>query len=356
MVRSWSLFLYTGSIALAVWIVIRLLLRCSSHTKLQRQRIKLSRTLRALMGRSPLERDLTTLKNISWELDESLAAGLVPTEDRFEKLAHLPKQLSEMSATPIRELRESGGELRPTLKRIRLFAEKSLEIEQISRTKTLAAFSQSVVCLCMIPVFGVAYYEMLPGIQSQSFHWFCICAFALSMCLIALIWIYRMSVSAQFGGLNQDQRGWILFVRCMGERLVARIKQGEPPDLAWDKLIADMPASCHELTLAWGIASGTDQKLQNPSSMENLILRFGIKMKEVLVFMSLQGHPSLERVSGLVDQLNSQMDLIIKKELEQLPLRALKPLFILVCPSVLLVALVGVFFGFWNEGMSEINL
>ncbi len=90
--------------------------------------------------------------------------------------------------------------------------------------------------------------------------------------------------------------------------------------------------------------------------MENLILSFGIKMKEILVFMSLQGHPSLERVSGLVDQLNSQLDLTIKKELEQLPIRALKPLFILVCPSVLLVALMGVLFGFWNEGMSEINL
>ncbi len=314
--------------------------------------VSFSRGLKTQYGKGSLESHFTRLRNVLWEMDETLASGLIPRPETYADLQRLPKKLADFSAAPIFELRESGGELRPTLQRIRVFSEKSLEIAQLARTKTLSAFSQSVLCALMIPIFGFVYTWLLPGIQNYLSTWFLACVIAAASALCGIFWIYRLSQNARYGGLAPSRRDWIFAVQSMGERLIAKVRQGTPPDLAWDALIRELPPSCMELSRSWTFQWGP-QKSPNHELTET-ILRFGTKMHEAIALITLEGRPALDRISGIVDHLHVQMDLAIRRDLERLPVRSMKPLFLLVCPAVLGIAFLGLFFGIWAESAAWI--
>lgn len=271
-------------------------------------------------------------------LQEALDSGLVPPAKIWNSIRSGSPPWGPQSADLLEALRSRGASILPSVRRLREAIHAELEYLAEARSGTAQALSQGAVCGGMGPILGAVLYLTLPSLEAKAALWICLILVVATIGLAAAAWIVRMADQARRGGRTEEDTA----IRVAGvlalERIIALTRAGTPPDLAWGIALAAQP----QLTVAWGGVFWQDARSEGAAHL-------GWAIRRAVQVSTLQGQSCLERLEGLQREFSLEARASVKRELALLPGRALKPLFILVLPSVFLL-LISAFFVEGVEG------
>jgi hypothetical protein len=80
------------------------------------------------------------------ELEECLAAGLLPGPERWEQVRSLPEPWGRLAHESLGELRSRGGQVLPTLKRLRALTDAQTEDLLEGNGRSASAMAQALTC------------------------------------------------------------------------------------------------------------------------------------------------------------------------------------------------------------------
>lgn len=298
-------------------------------------------------GRNPIQ--LQAVSNVLREIEDTLAAGMIPAPERWILIQNLPLPWGRLASDSLNELRASGGSLIPTLRRLRDLAEAQIVALSDARARSSQASGQALACSMLVPALGFSLYFLLPTVRENGRSWVVACGLAIMLTGIGSLWLIHMSEVARWGGLLVKNRSWVLSSQCAGERFLALLRTGTPPDLAWAGALELLTKDSQELALAWGYSiwdtgnSSSSKFLQVHGPAEMAILAAGNAIKRSIQVGIMEGRPCVERVETVLKSLRQEMKALVERELGLLATRALKPLFICVAPSLFGL----LFFGLW---------
>lgn len=282
---------------------------------------------------------LKVYHDVLFELQSSLEAGLVPRPDQWEQLRFWKAPWGSLAYESMVELRKQGVAIIPTLKRLRELLTETIERIRVSRSKAAQGFTQALLALVLIPLVGFFLFYMLPPLQLEKKTWWSSVGIATAVGVLGVFWVFHIVEKARWGGLKGSQRSWVLLVTCAGERFLAFVRSGSPPDIAWVKTIQMLSGESIELAENLGaeiwqtrtISTSTEGK--RPLSLV-LVEAFGSIRKAVQVSL-MEGVACGEKVEGALLSLRQQIRTRVEYELSLIPLRILKPLFLCMAPPVL---------------------
>jgi hypothetical protein len=279
------------------------------------------------------------------EIEESLAAGLIPAQEKWLALAALPEPWGALSYNSLTELRTSGAALLPTLRRLRALAQEHEAALMDAKARSAQALSQAVLCAALVPGFGAILYVLLPGVDEHPYQWAMSCALAIAMASLGSALMLKLSTSARWAGLSEEHRPWILAAQCAGERFLALVRAGTPADLSWTKSAELLQQQAPALAVRWGFSVWTDPPFSPlpKSTAAQALIEFGTALKRSVQVSVMEGRPCGDRVETSLQALRQELRSQIDRELNVLPTRALRPLFLFVAPSILGI----LFFGLW---------
>ncbi len=299
--------------------------------------IRLMRPIIAMIGSVDLggqKKDLERVSIFLREIEETLLAGLVPSEERWRKISNLPSPWRKLTDDSLRELRESGASLIPTLKRLRALAEDQIASLADAQSRSAQAMAQAMICSILVPILGSAIYILLPEVSENLRLWLISCSLAILLALIGALWLLQMTAGARWGGLPKSRRSWILASLCAGERFLALVRSGTTPDLAWVKACELAKLDSEELAYAWGASIWESMPIKCRTPLEQVIIATGSSIKKSVQISLMEGTPCTERVEAVLLALRKDMNAQVQRELALLATRALKPLFICVAPAL----------------------
>ncbi|MBI2712138.1 MAG: hypothetical protein HYX41_04645 [Bdellovibrio sp.] len=328
-----------SSVFLCLFLAVRLLYAESIQNK-------------GLFGFAKKKLELAEVILLLREIEDCLSAGQVPEREVWENLKELPAPWGALSYESITALRESGGSLLPTLKRLRSLAEDQATALLDARSKTSQAFAQAFACASLVPILGYGLYSIVPGMTDQSRPWAFACGCALLFTGFGALWMVRLAETARWGGLPKENRVWLLGALIAGERFLAAIRCGTPPDLAWSKAVDTLRVDALNLSIAWGHSVWETPPNPYRQAAEKSIVSAGSSIKKSIQVSLLEGRPCTDRIESTLLVMRNEVSAIIERELSLLTTRALKPLFIFVAPSLLGL----LFYGLWltaQAGLQE---
>ena len=231
-------------------------------------------------------------------------------------------------------------------------AEEHATAMNSAKAKSAQAFSQAAVCALLVPILGSALYALLPGIELHRKSWVFACSISILMSAIAAIWLLKLTDVARWGGLATPHRSWILSAQCAGEKFLALVRAGSPPDLAWSRAVYQLGPDAVNLADAWGHSVWDSQKsnsMKIKGGAEESLVGAGVSIRKTVQISLMEGRPCSDRVENILLSLRQEMKAHIDRELGLLSTRALKPLFICVAPA--LMGLLG--YGIWLAAMDS---
>lgn len=287
------------------------------------------------------------------EIQETIEAGLIPPEDRWQALAELAPPWGTLSYESLHELRENGGAVLPTLVRLKTLAEASSVALSKARARSAQAFIQAMTCLALVPVFGGVLYLLMPGLDAHLYFWCFACLAALMFGAAGAMWIISISENARWGGLSHGQRPWILAAQCAGERFLAMVRSGSPPDLAWARAFSLLSREASGLAVhwrasVWDVSKNTNLKRLRGYSAASILINAGESLRKAIQVSLMEGRPCTERAEAVLTAMCEDINARIDQELSLISTKALKPLFICVAPA-LLGLLVSAFYICWVD-------
>jgi hypothetical protein len=275
-------------------------------------------------------------------LDESLAAGIVPSHQQWDALAKLPAPWGRLASESVQELRAAGGALRPTLKRLRELADSQARLVSEARARAATALGQATTCALLGPGLGFILYLIAPGVDQRPGLWLMACFISLLLSGAGGLWMLTLAERARWAGLSSAKRHWILAVQCAGERFLAILRSGNPADLAWGRACALLSVEAPELAIRWGHSlwqesvSRSDEVASKVAvSAEEVMADVGGHLRKAVHASLMDGRPCAERVEAGLDAMRHDIRVRVESELAQLPNRTLRPLFVFVAPAVL---------------------
>jgi hypothetical protein len=306
------------------------------------------------------------------DIEERLGAGLVPESSRWAALGALPAPWGPLAHESVDELRQRGGALMPTLKRLRALAEHQDAALAEARAKTSQAMAQALVCGGLVPAFGSALYFLLPALEERLALWFCACALSLGLAAAGALWMLKLAEAARWGGLPKRSRPWALLCQCAGERFLALVRSGNPPDLAWVRACAMLETAAPALARVWGASlwgdaaekvalsdsaqrSGSPRAAGRSTRGEGALAPLfdaGVALRRAVQVSLMEGSPCAERVESALQALRRDLAAATERELQLLGTRALQPLFICVAPALFLLLACGLWASFAASGAS----
>jgi hypothetical protein len=271
------------------------------------------------------------------ELEELLAAGIVPPAEKWEALRELRAPWGSLAHESVRELRASGGAMLPTLRRLKGLADAQMRALVEARAKSAQALAQAMSCAGLVPAFAAALYFLLPAVREAQVQWFLACGFALACAGAAALWMLAMTEDARWAGLTRAQRPWIFAAQCAGERFLAVVRAGQPADLAWASAAQLLALEAPGLALAWGqsVWAAGETAPAHASVAARCLIQAGDSIKKAVQLGMMEGRPCLDRVEGVLDTLRHEIRTATDQQLAVLTTKTLRPLFALVAPSVL---------------------
>ncbi len=282
-------------------------------------------------------RELRSAASVLKTLGETLEGGIVPEQKDWDRLRGFPAPWGVLIATGIRDLRESGSAVLPTLKRMEetLLAQADGLME--ARARTTQAFSQALTGMGLVPLFGFALYEMMPGIGSGGSGFLLLIAGGSVYASFSAVWILNLAEEARYGGLPFTQRQWLLSAPAALERMLSLVSGGLPPDLAWRKQHEELAFRDPSLASLWGAEvwqSETHDSVAGDETVSGLVIRVGREVKKSIQLALLEGRSCLDRIESISKSHQQEVRLKIRERLEALPNRCLLPLFLFVLPPV----------------------
>jgi len=289
-----------------------------------------------LRGRAAQGSGIRAAEGLFHELEETLASGVIPADEKWQKLAHLEAPWNRLSFDCLTMLRSEGAAVVPTLKRFRELARRHFESLGVARARSAQPIAQSGVCMALVPIFSFVLRTLLPDVESAGGSWWFITAFATGLGLLSGLWIWKMAEAARWGGLKTGEQTWMLDSMVFGERLLALLRLGRAPDRAWTESIPLLPPG---LRAAWGsdpwnVDTAKSQE-ENAKTLREVLLQAGGAYKKSIQASLWDGQPCSERIESVISGLRSETRAYQERELQLLATRALKPLFLLTAPGLL---------------------
>ena len=270
-------------------------------------------------------------------LKECLESGLVPSREDWVKTQKLPAPWGPLFSSSLTELRNQGAPILPSLERMILSLEEERELTLESKTKSSQAFGQVMISVLLVPFFGGVLYFLLPGLVHFQGLFLSLVCFCLLLGFLAFFWMLQMMEDARFGLVSRSHRTWILSSKIFFEKMIADISCGHPPDLAWSRSMEFMHRQEPELLQNWGAQiwekTSIKSALKNPT--EESIVQFGVEIRRSIQQSLTEGRGSLDRLDSIYRNYLFDLKMKVSRELQVLPNHCLKPLFILVLPSVM---------------------
>lgn len=290
------------------------------------------------LARSSAGAAVKAAENLFHELEETLAAGLVPADARWNLLRELASPWDRLAYESLTQLRSEGGAVVPTLRRFRELARRHFESLGEARARSSQAMAQAVVCGALAPLFALVLRWLLPEVEGSGEAWWGVSGLALMLGLLSGAWIWKMVEAARWGGLKKDEREWMLAALVFGERLLALLRLGRAPDRAWIEALPLLPPA---LVAAWGSdpwkSEGPAETAGEAKNLRAALLAGGKAYKKSIQASLWDGHPCAERIESAVAGIRAETRAFQERELQLLPTRALKPLFILTAPGILAI-------------------
>lgn len=282
---------------------------------------------------------MKTAENLFHELEETLASGLLPAEARWDLLKRLEAPWNRLAFDSLTQLRSEGGAVIPTLRRFRDLARRHFESLGEARARSSQAMAQAVVCGALAPLFAILLRALLPEVENSGAAWWAVTGMALALGLLSGVWIWKMVEAARWGGLSGAEREWMLSVLVFGERLLALLRLGRAPDRAWTEALPLLPPV---LVAAWGsdpwrTESTAEEPANTAKNLRAALLRSGGVYKKSIQASLWDGQPCTERIESAVEGIRAETRAFQERELQLLPTRALKPLFLLTAPGILAI-------------------
>lgn len=267
------------------------------------------------------------------DLREGLLSGTLPSRADWQRLEAMPRPWGRLVTDCVGELRESGLPVVPTLERMEKLLRELEGARLQARARTSQAWAQAWVCGSFIPLTAIGLYGLLPGVKGLGAAWAWAAAAALLLDGAAMLWLVSMSERARWAGLARLQRPAWPALLCFGERFLASLRAGTPPDLAWTRAIPQLSLQAPELVVAWGAELWSSKK--NPAlGQQSWMLAWGEELRAHLQRSVMEGRPCTERVESALQAVRAEWTSRVEKELQLLAARALKPLFLLVAPAL----------------------
>lgn len=281
------------------------------------------------------------------EIEETLAAGVVPSMEQWERLKGLPAPWGSVAFESIRELRAQGGALLPTLKRLRDLADFQARALSEARARSAQAQAQALCCGLLAPGFGMALYLCLPGVSDSPVLWAGACGAAILFAGGGALWLLALMEEARWAGLPPESRPWIFAAQCAGERFLALVRAGNPADIAWSRSAELLSREAPALALEWGSIIWKDSPARASrragSPAERVLIEAGDAIRKAVQLSLMEGRPCLERVEATLGALRHEIQAQVERELSLLGTRALKPLFFCVAPPLLGLLALGLY-------------
>lgn len=300
--------------------------------------------------------DLREVTHLFQELEELLESGVLPAPTKWERLRNLPAPWGSLSHESVTDLRARGAALVPTLKRLRELAQSHAQSLVEAKSRSSQASAQAFVSALLVPVFSIVLYELLPGVASRPWRWALCTSFALGLAGIGSFWLLAMSEQARWGGLKGSRKNWGLAAQAAGERFLALVRSGNPPDIAWVRVQDSLRTDAPDLAWYWGSSVYQTPEGEHDSGAASgagggaarVIIQSGTSIRRAIQVSLMEGRPCVERVETVLQGLRVELRGAVERELALLATRALKPLFICLAPSLLGLLLGGLWFS-WQE-------
>jgi len=288
--------------------------------------------------------DLEPSRWVIRDLREMLITGRMPSLEDWARLRKIPRPWGDLIEVSVKELRESGLPLVPTLERIEELLNEVIRSGAQARARTAQAWGQACVCGAFVPLTAGALYHLLPSVAELGASWWWISALSLLLSLLAMVWILGMSEHAKWAGLREGEREWWPAALCFGERLLAALRSGVAADLAWARAIPQLSGPASPLVIAWGGAlwslPGSEAGDARVLHTRSLLMGWGSQLRQSIQKSVMEGRPCTERIEASLGALKQEWNARVERELALLGNRTLKPLFLLVAPAMLLLILV----------------
>jgi hypothetical protein len=306
---------------------------------------------RVLAGsRANWQRSLCILR----DLREKLESGWLPSSEEWGSLAELDSPWGGLAVECVGELRENGIPIVPTLRRLEKAMSDQKQAEAEARARSAQAWGQAVVCGAIVPLISMALYFLVPGLSEVGMAWWICTAAALVLDLVAMTWMLQLSEDARWAGLSRERRAWWSASFCFGERLLGALRGGMPGDLAWSKALPQLHRQAATLVPHWGAdlwsdAPAGDARLE--TSARSIIALGGV-LKKAIQASIFEGRGCSDRIESALEALRVELECEVERQMQLLSTRALKPLFLCVAPSVLLLLAIAFWLSWESWGIA----
>ena len=286
-------------------------------------------------------------------LQELLESGLVPDESEWNRIRSFPAPWDRMIGESLRELRSEGAPILPTLERMHRALLDQVEFTLESKVKSAQALSQAHIALALIPVFSFVLYLFLPGVANAGRIFFLLAAFSTLLSSFAYLWILALAENARFGNVQVENRSWSVSVQATVERMFALISSGRPPDQAWRISIRELLKFHPALAQMWG-GQVWDPFLPvqrgEHSECERILVLLGVEIRRSIQSSLIEGRGCMDRLESIHRTSFEELKTRVRTELNLLPNRCLKPLFLFVLPGVMLLLTGSLWLSFQESG------
>lgn len=303
-------------------------------------------------GARSSKEDLRRVAEVLQELEDGLVGGSVPSAEFWLRVQGMAEPWGSLAHESFKELRSCGGALLPTLRRLRALSEdQSVILDQIS-SRMAQAYLQACVCFTLVPVLGLALFRILPGVSAHWESWVLGCFLAIGISGVGMVWLMRQGGAACWGGIRATRRSWVLAVHCAGERFLALVRVGNPPDLAWSKACDFLGRKEAELAGFWGYSIWeVDAEVQRRGfrDSEKNLVETGHSIKRAVQVSLMEGRPCVDRVENLLNAARRDFKAVLDRQVAELGTHSLKPLFICIAPALLGLLAFGLWLAFTYE-------
>ncbi len=273
-------------------------------------------------------------------LEEMLTSGIIPPETEWRKISGFPDPWNRVLKDSLRELREQGAPVLPTLARVRRTLQEQAEFLLESRVRSAQALHQAALAVSLVPGFGLVLHFSLPGVREAGGTFALLALVSFLLASLAFFSILSSADRARYGNLRPEHREWWVLIHSTMERILALISSGSPPDLAWRRALEELYRSDRSLAHAWGTQVWDpfgEAGAPAGNDCKRLILGLGVEMRRSIQTSLIEGRGCLDRLESIHSACLTELRMTVRRELELLPNRCLKPLFLFVLPGVMLL-------------------
>jgi hypothetical protein len=238
----------------------------------------------------------------------------------------------------IKELRNSGQALLPTLKGLRDSVGYVHRVLVQSQSKVAPTRLQAKVSIGLILVISLFLYYLLDGPRVSPGVWLVATLGALLLGGFAFLWIESLILQTIWrGSQKKTESQWFAYF-LFPERLRGAIQIGQSLDEAWIQSVQslDVTGLPPPLLSLW-----TKDPVECGSDV--LEVKLLEELRLALQHALFQGTPVSDRIQVWANQCRVQFETDLTGRLETLPHRCLQPLFLCVAPAVIGLLVVGMF-------------